>query len=311
MDATCLISYDTTTKFLSIVRAGDENHEVLDVLDPADIIGVDLEIKLFGAMDELHHHVGFRNSKGLSREHDTRNDDDSESDIFELLGQDVEKIFRCNDDDIPAYESQATAILNIYCYPRKHPSQTSWGNWMGLIAFEPKPQPYYLPALQSETTPGFRYAHHRQLEVVRSEDFYDIQTLIRAIRQVAKLPNPPVRHLVLLNPHGGPKKAQSIYDSVVKPMLEQASVNHDLVVTERANHAREYMESVDIERYDGVICMSGDGLIHEILQGIRNRPDANHVLKTLKLGVIGCGTSNGLAKSILHESKVRACELTV
>mmetsp|Transcript_4146 Transcript_4146/g.8778 ORF Transcript_4146/g.8778 Transcript_4146/m.8778 type:complete len:312 (+) Transcript_4146:1-936(+) len=50
--------------------------------------------------------------------------------------------------------------------------------------------------------------------------------------------------------------------------------------------------------------MGGDGILNEIMQGIRSRPqhDQEQILSSIKFGIVGCGTSNGLAKSILHWS---------
>jgi len=61
----------------------------------------------------------------------------------------------------------------------------------------------------------------------------------------------------------------------------------------------------DISTYDGLIAMGGDGILWEMLQGIRSRPDAAQLLRTLPLGIVGCGTSNGLAKSLLHAAGER------
>jgi hypothetical protein len=316
-DATCVLTYDARDKLLYI-KTDDSDRSTLDVIDPRDIIGANLEIKLFGPSDALTH-VGFRNDKArtvpseedvnqsLIDKHDGTKEEESKCDIFKPLGQDMDKLFALdNTNEIP-FDTQATAILNIYCYPRQHPSLKSWGNWFGLSSFKPTtPNP-------NPPTPvdnmGPRYAHHRRFEVVKSEDFADSRTLVRAIREVAELghclaeQDVTPRYLVFVNPAGGQKKAKSIYDSIVEPMLEQACVDHDLVVTTHARHAEEYMIDLNVDRYNGIIVVGGDGLIHEALQGIRKRPDAPEVLKKLKLGVVGGGSSNGLAKSILHESK--------
>jgi len=61
----------------------------------------------------------------------------------------------------------------------------------------------------------------------------------------------------------------------------------------------------DISTYDGLIAMGGDGILWEMLQGIRSRPDAARLLRTVPLGIVGCGTSNGLAKSLLHAAGER------
>ena len=315
-DATCVITYDAEDKLLYIKSDG-EDERFLDAIDPRDIIGANLEIKLFGPSEALSH-VGFRNAKARSPDADSNDSlvedepsDDSvketKCDIFKPLGRDMEKLFAFDNadaDDIP-FDTQATAVLNIYCYPRKHPSQDTWGNWFGLASFKAEPNPRPPPEVDNM---GHRYAHHRRFEVVRSEDFADIRTLVRAIRSVAGLGHcvdniKTSRYLVFVNPAGGQKKAKSIYDTVVEPMLEQACVDHDLLVTTHARHAEEYMVNFDVDRYDGFVVVGGDGVIHEALQGIRKRPDSEAVLKRLKLGVVGGGTSNGLAKSILHESK--------
>lgn len=312
-DAKCVVTYDAGDKLLYIKTVG-EYQQVLDVIDPKDIIGVNLEIKLFGPAESLSH-VGFRNEKARMPDHPTDSfvDEDNDTggeiqeskcDIFKPLGQDMEKLFALdNADEIP-FDTQATAMLNIYCYPPKHPSQQSWANWLGVTSFKPMPNPN--PPTPSDKM-GPRYANHRRFEVVRSEDFADIRSLVRAIRSVAGLGHftdnvKTPRYLVFVNPTGGQKKAQSIYDTVVEPMLEQACVDHELIVTTHARHAEEYMVDFDVDHYDGLIVVGGDGVIHEALQGIRQRPDAEAVLKKLKLGVVGGGTSNGLAKSILHES---------
>jgi hypothetical protein len=320
-DATCVISYDTTKKVICI-KDSQSQGQVLDVMDPRDIIGADLEIKFFGPTEALSH-VGFRNAKARSDVLGVEDEDDvvaaasfssssvpkkdSVCNIFKPLEHNVDKIFSlqhaCHAEEIPL-DTQAMAILNIYVYPRKHPSQTTWGHWFGLTEFKPMPNPNP-PEPMSHTQMGNRYAHHRRFEVVRSEDFADIRSLVRAIRSLSSHQSPHTKYLVFLNPVGGQKKAREIYDSLVVPMLEQASVDHDLVVTTRARHAEEYAMEADFDVYGGFIAMGGDGIIHEVLQGIRKRAGANQLLEKLKMGVIGCGTSNGLAASILHESEVR------
>ena len=49
---------------------------------------------------------------------------------------------------------------------------------------------------------------------------------------------------------------------------------------------------------DALIAVGGDGSLFEIFQVIPLRPDAETVLMKLKIGIVGSGTCNGLAKSI-------------
>jgi hypothetical protein len=75
--------------------------------------------------------------------------------------------------------------------------------------------------------------------------------------------------LVLLNPFGGTRAAILIYQQVVKPMAELAGVHLELVETERAKHATEYAQTVDLTNIDAIISVSGDGLFHEIIVCIK------------------------------------------
>lgn len=44
----------------------------------------------------------------------------------------------------------------------------------------------------------------------------------------------------------------------------------------------------------------GDGLLYEVVNGIMERPDWSGMFSQIKLGIIPCGSGNGLAKSISH-----------
>ncbi|KAL3791593.1 hypothetical protein HJC23_012183 [Cyclotella cryptica] len=152
--------------------------------------------------------------------------------------------------------------------------------------------------------------------------------------------NKPIRYLVILNPFSGgggvnsKTGAKYVYEKMLNPMLEQIGIEHDALMTLREGHARDRMkirlsrsakesegstdershhnennctintdtESKDISEYNAIIAMGGDGILFEIMQGIHARADEKELFAKLKFGIIGCGTSNGLAKSILHWS---------
>lgn len=102
----------------------------------------------------------------------------------------------------------------------------------------------------------------------------------------------PCRVLVLLNPRGGKGKALQLFRSHVQPLLAQADVSFTLMLTgeclpervqgastageplpptqplrlptERRNHARELVQSEELGRWDALVVMSGDGVMHEV-----------------------------------------------
>ena len=56
-------------------------------------------------------------------------------------------------------------------------------------------------------------------------------------------------------------------------MLENAHLELTIVQTERAGHAAEIMESLALGQYDVIIAVSGDGLVHEMINGLLVRKD--------------------------------------
>jgi hypothetical protein len=111
--------------------------------------------------------------------------------------------------------------------------------------------------------------------------------------------------MFVLNPVGGTKKAKKVWDKCVLPILKLCGISYSLQcsnfltkVTEYRGHAITIAHSLDISQYCGIVCLSGDGLIHETMNGLITREDYNDVKNKVSIGVIPCGSGNALAKSI-------------
>uniref|UniRef100_A0A8C5KA80 Sphingosine kinase 1 n=1 Tax=Jaculus jaculus TaxID=51337 RepID=A0A8C5KA80_JACJA len=107
----------------------------------------------------------------------------------------------------------------------------------------------------------------------------------------------PCRVLVLLNPQGGKGKALQLFYSYVQPLLADAEVSFTLKVTERPNHARELVCAEELGRWDALVIMSGDGLVHEVVNGLMDRPDWETAIQKPLCSLPG-GTGNALAASM-------------
>ncbi|TSL82555.1 Sphingosine kinase 2 [Bagarius yarrelli] len=78
------------------------------------------------------------------------------------------------------------------------------------------------------------------------------------------------------------------------------------VYTERHNHARELIREISLHEWDGIIIVSGDGLLHEVINGLMDRPDWEQAIKT-PVGILPCGSGNALAGSINHYAGYDMC----
>ncbi|KAJ4782600.1 Sphingosine kinase 1 [Rhynchospora pubera] len=109
----------------------------------------------------------------------------------------------------------------------------------------------------------------------------------------------PKELFVIVNPFGGKKCGPKIFEKEVKPLLEAAGINFKMQETRYGMHAREIAHSLDLSKYDGIACVSGDGVVVEVVNGLLKREDWKQAI-TMPLGIIPGGTGNGMAKSLLH-----------
>ncbi|ETV88876.1 hypothetical protein, variant [Aphanomyces astaci] len=159
---------------------------------------------------------------------------------------------------------------------------------------------------------------HRQLDTIVLEGpvSEDVGKFANAIRYIAKfhhfhkssLPSiddmadkaPPAQTcLVLINPVGGTGHAQRTYDHKVHAVFEAANIVVTKVLTKHEAHATDIVESLDLTEYAFVVCVGGDGLVSEVVQGLMKRPDWVQAIR-FPIGIIPGGSGNGLVKSLLH-----------
>ena len=75
------------------------------------------------------------------------------------------------------------------------------------------------------------------------------------------------RVMVFVNPVSGRGRARQIW-SRVQEMLSDTDLVFETVITERRGQALETVETLDLGEYDGVVTVSGDGGLHEIINGL-------------------------------------------
>lgn len=108
------------------------------------------------------------------------------------------------------------------------------------------------------------------------------------------------RLLILINPASGSKKSLKIWTSIVEPILKSSICTYHVIFTTHSGHAAEIAEQMNVDAYDVVSCVSGDGMLHEFLNGLgRRKTDARRALDNLFLCSIPAGSGNALSTNHL------------
>ncbi|KAJ7709860.1 ATP-NAD kinase-like domain-containing protein [Mycena rosella] len=102
---------------------------------------------------------------------------------------------------------------------------------------------------------------------------------------------------VIINPHGGTKKGVAIFNKTIEPILRTAQCSLDVIHTTRGGHAYDIAKTIKFE-YDAIVVVSGDGLVHEILNGFAHHEQPINAFR-IPLAPVPTGTGNGLSLNLL------------
>lgn len=110
---------------------------------------------------------------------------------------------------------------------------------------------------------------------------------------------------MFINPYGGKKIAMKIYEKYGKPLFQLAGIDVNVIVSQRSNQIRDYILSQQINNYDGLICVGGDGTFSELFNGLLLRTMIDLKLNTqqpdyypvpeIPIGVIPGGSTDTVA----------------
>ncbi|KAG5084618.1 hypothetical protein JHK82_052015 [Glycine max] len=109
----------------------------------------------------------------------------------------------------------------------------------------------------------------------------------------------PPKMLVILNPRSGRGRSSKVFHGIVEPIFKLAGFRLEVVKTTSAGHARNLASSVDISTCpDGIICVGGDGIINEVLNGLLSRDNQKEGI-SIPIGIIPAGSDNSLVWTVL------------
>ncbi|PAV75328.1 hypothetical protein WR25_08909 [Diploscapter pachys] len=134
---------------------------------------------------------------------------------------------------------------------------------------------------------------------------------------LTKIRSRPKNIIVYINPFGGKGKAKKIFQDNVEPFFRLTpGLKYSVLMTERANHARDHILEMEAEKWyhlDGLVSVGGDGLFNELLSGalLRTQRDAGRdvdnpnsdglVTPHIRFGIIGAGSANSIVSTV-HET---------
>ncbi|CAL0317326.1 unnamed protein product [Lupinus luteus] len=109
----------------------------------------------------------------------------------------------------------------------------------------------------------------------------------------------PPKMLVILNPRSGRGRSIKVFHGIVEPMFKLAGFRLEVVKTTSAGHAKNLASTVDISTCpDGIICVGGDGIINEVLNGLLSRENQKEGI-SIPIGIIPAGSDNSLVWTVL------------
>ncbi|XP_032711944.1 ceramide kinase-like protein isoform X2 [Lontra canadensis] len=140
-----------------------------------------------------------------------------------------------------------------------------------------------------------------------SEDHCDVW--FKQFKKIlAGFSNRPKSLKVILNPLSHKKEATQVYYEKVEPLLRIAGIKTDVTITEYEGHALALLKDCELQEFDGVICVGGDGSASEVAHALLLRAQKNAGKETdslltpvraqLPLGLIPAGSTNVLAHSL-------------
>ncbi|XP_027114184.2 sphingoid long-chain bases kinase 1-like isoform X2 [Coffea arabica] len=109
----------------------------------------------------------------------------------------------------------------------------------------------------------------------------------------------PPRMLVILNPRSGRGRSSKVFHGMVEPIFKLAGFQLEVVKTNSAGHARKLAATVDFSTCpDGIICVGGDGIVNEVLNGLLSRDNQKEAI-SIPIGIIPAGSDNSLVWTVL------------
>ncbi|KAK7108968.1 ceramide kinase-like protein [Littorina saxatilis] len=114
---------------------------------------------------------------------------------------------------------------------------------------------------------------------------------------------------IFLQAYAGEKNGRNIYKNKILPLFQNAGIAVDMTVIHHNEHVKQDMIHLNIDDFDCVIAMGGDGTVNQVLNGLMNRAQKEKDIEKrsgfspanapIPMGVIPIGKTNHVAFSLM------------
>lgn len=144
---------------------------------------------------------------------------------------------------------------------------------------------------------------------LQHKDAKEVALWFATLEKALRKENRPKNFLVFVNPFCGKRKGLKVFNKTVKPILELAKIDTSVIITEYNTHTRDSIMSMDLDKYDGIMAVGGDGTVSEIINSLvirmirdenQNENEYNLDVPKVKLpvAIIPCGSTDCIAYTL-------------
>ncbi|XP_052810325.1 ceramide kinase-like protein [Mya arenaria] len=126
---------------------------------------------------------------------------------------------------------------------------------------------------------------------------------------------------LFLQTHAGSKTASALYKNKVLPLFQAADIDVDCIEVQHNEHIKQEMTHINLDDFDCIIAMGGDGTANKAAdglltasqkyRGVDQKPGFTPVRARLPLGIIPCGSTNDICRSITGTEDVVTCTIHI
>jgi sphingosine kinase len=79
--------------------------------------------------------------------------------------------------------------------------------------------------------------------------------------------------------------------NIVEQIPENRTDVSHTVTTAAAREATTIAQNLNLDHYDAILCIGGDGIVHEVINGLANRSDGMDALNRMCIATVPAGTN--------------------